>query len=205
MEEALHYPDDVDWKIKANAMIFSLDRLQAIVSDLLMLARLDSGVTAARERIDLGELVGEELDRRKRCVEVTRKLEPGVVVIGDRLRLARLLTNLADNAERHAASRITVSVTEQNDMAVLEVVDDGAGIALEQREVVFRRFTRLDAARNKDAGGTGLGLPIAREIAEAHGGSLKASGQRPRCAIRIAHPSDPIVFLCGTGIWAITS
>ncbi|MEV6863699.1 ATP-binding protein [Streptosporangium subroseum] len=174
VEEALHYPDDVDWKTKANAMISSLDRLQAIVSDLLMLARLDSGVTAARERIDLGELVGEELDRRKRYVEVIRKLEPGVVVIGDRLRLARLLTNLADNAERHAASRITVSVTERNDMAVLEVVDDGAGIAPEQREVVFRRFTRLDAARNKDAGGTGLGLPIAREIAEAHGGSLKA-------------------------------
>ncbi|WP_371784332.1 sensor histidine kinase [Streptosporangium subroseum] len=187
VEEALHYPDDVDWKIKANAMIFSLDRLQAIVSDLLMLARLDSGVTAARERIDLGELVSEELDRRKRCVEVTRKLEPGVVVIGDRLRLARLLTNLADNAERHAASRITVSVTEQNDMAVLEVVDDGAGIAPEQREVVFRRFTRLDAARNKDAGGTGLGLPIAREIAEAHGGSLKAadSAQGARFVLRI--------------------
>jgi signal transduction histidine kinase len=174
VEEALHYPDDVDWRSKANAMIFSLDRLQAIVSDLLMLARLDSGVTAARERIDLGELVGEELDRRKRCVEVTRELKPGVVVIGDRLRLARLLTNLADNAERHAASRITVNVTEQNDMAVLEVLDDGAGIAPEQREVVFRRFTRLDAARNKDAGGTGLGLPIAREIAEAHGGTLKA-------------------------------
>jgi signal transduction histidine kinase len=187
VEEALHYPDDIDWKTKANAMIFSLDRLQAIVSDLLMLARLDSGVTAARERIDLGELVGEELDRRKRCVEVTRKLEPGVMVIGDRLRLARLLTNLADNAERHATSRITVSVTERNDMAVLEVVDDGAGIASEQREVVFRRFTRLDAARNKDAGGTGLGLPIAREIAEAHGGSLKAedSAQGARFVLRI--------------------
>ncbi|MDP9841082.1 sensor histidine kinase [Streptosporangium lutulentum] len=187
VEEALHYPEDVDWKTKANAMIFSLDRLQAIVSDLLMLARLDSGVSAARERIDLGELVGEELDRRKRCVEVSRELSPGVMVIGDRLRLARLLTNLADNAERHAASRITVNVTEQNDMAVLEVIDDGAGIAPEQREVIFRRFTRLDAARNKDAGGTGLGLPIAREIAEAHGGTLKAEdgSQGARFVLRL--------------------
>jgi signal transduction histidine kinase len=187
VEDAMLVPEETDVTAIGRSMLISLDRLQAIVSDLLMLARLDSGVTAARERIDLGELVGEELDRRKRCVEVTRKLEPGVVVIGDRLRLARLLTNLADNAERHAASRITVSVTEQNDMAVLEVVDDGAGIASEQREVVFRRFTRLDAARNKDAGGTGLGLPIAREIAEAHGGSLKAEdgAQGARFVLRI--------------------
>jgi signal transduction histidine kinase len=56
--------------------------------------------------------------------------------------------------------------------AFLEVVDDGAGIAVEQREVVFDRFTRLEASRDRDAGGTGLGLAIAREIAEAHQGTL---------------------------------
>jgi signal transduction histidine kinase len=55
---------------------------------------------------------------------------------------------------------------------VLEVEDDGMGIAPNQREVVFQRFTRLDASRSRDAGGTGLGLPIARQIAESHGGTL---------------------------------
>jgi signal transduction histidine kinase len=77
-----------------------------------------------------------------------------------------------DNADRHAESQITVTVREEGGQAVLEVLDDGDGIVPEQREVVFERFARLDAARNRDAGGTGLGLPIAREIATAHGGTL---------------------------------
>ncbi|GIH90636.1 sensor histidine kinase [Planobispora siamensis] len=172
VEEALHYPEGVDWEAKAHAMLASLDRLQAIVADLLMLARLDAGTPAAKELIDLGELARGELDRRGRRVKVVREVEPDVLVVGDPLRLARLLTNLVDNAERHAVSAVTVSVREHDGTAVLEVLDDGAGIDPAQREAVFRRFVRLDAARARDAGGTGLGLPIAREIAEAHGGSL---------------------------------
>jgi signal transduction histidine kinase len=65
-----------------------------------------------------------------------------------------------------------VTVRAHAGLAVLEVVDDGAGIPPEHREKVFQRFVRLDAARSRDAGGTGLGLPIAREIARAHNGSL---------------------------------
>ncbi|GAA4190289.1 hypothetical protein GCM10022252_28350 [Streptosporangium oxazolinicum] len=191
LEEALRYPDDVDWKPKTRAMLDSLDRLQAIVADLLTLARLDSGVPARYERIDLGALAGEELERRGRRVPVGRDLEPGVAITGDRLRLVRLLTNLMDNAERHAASRIAVRVAREGEAAVLEVLDDGAGIAPEQRELVFQRFTRLDASRSRDAGGTGLGLPIAREIALAHGGVLRLedSARGARFVLRIPlHP-----------------
>ena len=90
----------------------------------------------------------------------------------DRLGITRLLANLLDNAERHAISQITVIVRADGPTATLEVIDDGAGIAVEQREVVFDRFTRLDASRNRDAGGTGLGLAIAWRIAEAHQGTL---------------------------------
>ena len=111
-------------------------------------------------------------------------LEPGVVVIGDRLRLGRLLTNLIDNAERHADSMITITVRRApgdeydgqrfpHGVAMLEVIDDGQGIDPDKRELVFQRFARLDAARSRDAGGTGLGLPIARQIAETGGGSLQ--------------------------------
>jgi signal transduction histidine kinase len=98
-----------------------------------------------------------------------------------------LLTNLLDNAARHAASTVTVSARREGDEAIVEVVDDGPGISPEQREVVFQRFARLDAARDMDKGGTGLGLAIARQIAERHGGTLtiEDSEQGARFVLRI--------------------
>ncbi|MFP3965443.1 HAMP domain-containing sensor histidine kinase [Actinomadura fulvescens] len=183
VEDALLHPDDTDWREVGEAVLGSLDRLQDIVSDLLELARLDAG--GAREGTDLVELadlVRAELARSPRTKTLDTDLAPGVTVRGDRLRLARLLTNLLDNAERHATSRIQIVVRAEGDSAVLEVIDDGAGIAPGEREIVFQRFTRLDAARNRDAGGTGLGLPIARQVARAHNGTLviedSASGAR---------------------------
>jgi signal transduction histidine kinase len=172
LEEAMLHPDEADWPRTAVALLSSLDRLQAIVTDLLTLAKLDAGAPGLGADVDLAELVEEELARRPPGKLVELDLRPAVVVTGDPLRLTRLLANLLDNAERHAESTITVIVDERDGWGVLEVLDDGAGIAPDQRENVFRRFTRLDASRNRDAGGTGLGLPIAREIARAHGGTL---------------------------------
>ncbi|TMR22271.1 HAMP domain-containing histidine kinase [Nonomuraea zeae] len=187
LEEALLHPAETDWPATAQASLASLDRLQAIVTDLLTLARLDAGTVFAADRVSLSELVESELTRRAPRVRIVTNLQPGVVVVGDGLQLGRLLTNLMDNAERHAASSVTVSVRRERDDAVLEVHDDGPGISPEEREFVFRRFARLDAARNKDAGGTGLGLAIAREIAGRHGGTLtiESSDRGARFVLRI--------------------
>ncbi|MEV4800623.1 HAMP domain-containing sensor histidine kinase [Nonomuraea sp. NPDC049421] len=171
MEDAMLHPEEADWAETGQKVLASLDRLQAIVGDLLTLTKLDAGAPDQREPVDLAELVAAET-ARPRSKEFVTTLETGVVVMGDRLQLARLLTNLLDNAERHAERRVIVTVRRQGDDAVAEVVDDGAGIPPEHREFVFQRFARLDAARNRDAGGTGLGLPIAREIATAHLGTL---------------------------------
>jgi signal transduction histidine kinase len=193
LEEALLHPYDADWPATAREVLNSLDRLQAIVTDLLTLARLDAGVPRDMDSIDLPGLVSAELKRYRRVKEVKADLEAQVTVIGDRLRLNRMLTNLLDNAERHARSQIKVVVRAERDNAVLEVQDDGCGIPPEFREVVFQRFARLAAARNKDVNGTGLGLPIAREIAKAHGGSLTIEdspvGARFVCRIPL-NPED---------------
>jgi signal transduction histidine kinase len=172
VEEALMHPQDTDWQRTATAVLAGIERLQAIVTDLLTLARLDAGAPLTREPIDLSQLVGAELDRRTSRMQIVKDLHHNVVIDCDRLRITRLLANLLDNAERHATSQITVSVRADEPTARLEVVDDGAGIAPEHRKMVFDRFTRLDASRDRDAGGTGLGLAIAREIAEAHQGTL---------------------------------
>ncbi|WP_285589736.1 ATP-binding protein [Herbidospora sp. NBRC 101105] len=172
LEEALMHPDSTDWPTMSTEVLAGVERLQAIVTDLLTLARLDARAPVDRSPTDLGALVGGELKRRAYRKKIVTDLADNVRVDCDRLRITRVLGNLLDNAERHATSQITVRVRGDATCATLEVIDDGAGIAPEHREIVFDRFTRLDASRARDAGGTGLGLSIAREIAEAHGGSL---------------------------------
>ncbi|MEU1390820.1 MULTISPECIES: HAMP domain-containing sensor histidine kinase [unclassified Nonomuraea] len=151
-----------------------VERLQSLAADLLMLAKLDAGEPLRSDELDLGQVAAEESLRARRRPEIRVELdvEPDVVLNGSRAHLDRLVTNLADNAVRHAASAVRVRVRAEEGQAVLEVHDDGPGIPPEQREAVFGRFTRLDEARARDAGGAGLGLPIARDIAHLHGGTL---------------------------------
>ncbi|NUR91772.1 MAG: HAMP domain-containing histidine kinase [Nonomuraea sp.] len=151
-----------------------VERLQTLAADLLMLAKLDAGEPLRAGELDLGQVAAEGSlrARRRPDVRVELDVEPDVVMTGSRAHLDRLVTNLADNAVRHAASAVRVRVRAEEGQAVLEVQDDGPGIPLEQREAVFDRFTRLDEARARDAGGAGLGLSIARDIAHLHRGTL---------------------------------
>lgn len=148
------------------------ERLGDIVADLLELARLEANVPMATEPVDLAQLVDEELAHHKPARIVSTRLERGVVVEGSPVPLSRLLGNLTANAERHASSRVEVSVTAGGGEAVVEVIDDGPGIPEAAREAVFQRFYRSPDARRSDPEGTGLGLAIARQIAHAHGGTL---------------------------------
>ncbi|MFC5747012.1 sensor histidine kinase [Actinomadura rugatobispora] len=174
LEAALQDPDEEDWPRVAQAVLSDADRLQRIVQDLLMMARLESGAPGERERIDLGALVRTETARRavRSRVPIELETDEGVEVSGVRAHLVRLLTNLLDNAERHARSWVRVAVGSDGSDALMMVADDGPGIPREERERVFQRFQRLAEGRRCDAGGTGLGLPISRDIAHAHGGSL---------------------------------
>jgi signal transduction histidine kinase len=99
-------------------------------------------------------------------------------VTGDAAALRRVLGNLGDNAARHAASRVAFALAERDGAVVLDVDDDGPGIAPEDRPRVFGRFVRLDDARARDAGGSGLGLAIVAEVVGAHGGSVSIANGR---------------------------
>jgi signal transduction histidine kinase len=184
LELALCDPDMEDPVQAMRSALGDAERLQAIMDDLLLLARLDAGVQNAPQPIDLSELVSAEVDRPYRH-KVTLDLDPHVVVAGNRLQLCRLLTNLLTNADRHAVSKVWVEVRREGNEAVLEVRDNGLGIPPGERERVFQRFTRLDSARSRDAGGIGLGLPIARDIASAHCGKLYAADSTNGCGARL--------------------
>ncbi|MBG0827032.1 HAMP domain-containing histidine kinase [Planomonospora sp. ID67723] len=168
-----------------------VERIQALTSDLLLLARLDAGEPDRHEEVDLGQVAAEEAARSRPRPEVRVGLEVAadVVVRGSAGQLRRLVANLVDNAVRHADSAVTVRLTAGESGAVLEVCDDGPGIPAEHHEAVFDRFTRLDEARDRDAGGSGLGLAIARDIARRHGGTLAVAPGPPGARLRARLPA----------------
>ncbi|WP_204018117.1 sensor histidine kinase [Sphaerimonospora thailandensis] len=150
-----------------------VERLEEIISDLLLLSRLREGTGAMRPTpVDLGGLAEEEVTQRTGRIPVQLKIESDVWVLGMRTQIRRVLRNLLDNAQRHAISTIKVTVSRNGGSAELAVADDGHGVPLQDRDRIFERFTRLEESRKLDPGGTGLGLAISREIARAHGGSI---------------------------------
>ncbi len=173
MEVSATAPSDPD-EVRADVLA-ETRRLEVLVDGLLALARRDAtdgSPTPRRTRVDLTGLVAESAQRPRRAlVDVT--LDEGVTISGDRHALQLLLGCLLDNADRHARTRVDVRLAHDATSATLTVTDDGDGVAPEQRERIFDRFVRLDEARTRDAGGAGLGLAIARAIAEEHGGTLR--------------------------------
>ncbi|MGW4573752.1 ATP-binding protein [Streptomyces tendae] len=166
LEVAAAHPELLD----LDGAVADTVRLQRLAADLLLLARLDAGERPAEARVDLAALAREAAEGRT-AVRV-RGAEGPVSVAGSRGQLGRVLANLLDNAQRHARSSVEVTVRRDGDAVVAAVADDGDGVPAADRERIFERFVRLDAARSRDDGGAGLGLAIARDVAVRHGGTL---------------------------------
>ena len=182
LEVALRRPNRDDWALIAQRVLTEDERLEQTVADLVELARLDEGDTATDfGEVELGEIVVEECTR-ERAVPVDTKSVSGGRVLGRRDALSRVVRNLIDNAARHAETRVTVSLTDAGGTVELVVADDGPGIAPEDRERVFERFTRLDEGRARDAGGMGLGLAVVKSTVERHRGTVHIEDSVPHGA-----------------------
>ncbi|GII27883.1 sensor histidine kinase [Planotetraspora mira] len=174
LEDARQHPQDT--AVAIDAALRDTGRLEAIVSDLLLLTSIGTTPHTVGENVDLGRLVTGEVKRRSGRLPIRLQLEPDVIVTGLFSQLARVVTNLLDNAERHATTGIAVDVGRDGERALLSVVNDGEPIPEEDRERIFERFYRRDTARSRRDGGTGLGLAIAREVVEAHHGTIGVEG-----------------------------
>ncbi len=179
VEVAKLHPEAVDWPQVATTVLNESERLDGLVSDLLDLAKLDETSNgehgARRGHVDVDELVLDDVARLQRLGYTVRAEGVSAArVDGDGRQLAKLVRNLLDNAARHAASAVTVTLSEDSTTACLRVDDDGPGIPAEDRDRVFERFTRLDESRLRQTGGSGLGLALVKAIAEGHGGSVTA-------------------------------
>jgi signal transduction histidine kinase len=182
LEVDLAARNEPDWRAGDREALVEVKEMQRLVDDLLTLARLDAPVASfARVPVDLDDLVLQEAERLRTRGRVTVDAH-GVSagqVLGDPDQLRRALRNVLDNAERHAASDVAVSVREHDARIDVVIVDDGAGIAAEHRKQIFERFGRIDDARTRDGASTGLGLAITREIVEAHGGTITVDAGVP--------------------------
>ena len=175
LEVDLATRNEPDWRAGDREALVEVKEMQRLVDDLLTLARLDAPVASvARVPVDLDDLVLQEAERlrtRGRVIVDAHGVSAGQV-LGDPDQLRRALRNVLDNAERHAASDVAVSVHEAGAHIEVVIADDGAGIPAEHRDRIFERFGRIDDARTRDGASTGLGLAITREIVEAHGGAI---------------------------------
>jgi two-component system OmpR family sensor kinase len=178
-------------------------RMGLLVSDLLLLARLDQGRPLEQRPVDLTALAGEAVDAAH-AMEPNRPLaleSPApVTVTGDPERLRQVVDNLLANVRAHttADTAATVRVRREGASAVLEIEDRGAGLGAEQAAHVFERFYRGDPSRSRDHGGAGLGLAIVAAIVQAHGGtvgleSMPGAGTTFRVTLPDAVPT-PEVF-----------
>jgi signal transduction histidine kinase len=180
LEVAQRLGPNTDWPDLIDEVLIDVGRLDRLVEDLLRLARLDETGTgsAAHEPVDLGELVqavagGYEHGR----VPVVVDVADDVTVLGDRDGLHRVVVNLVDNALRYAQTQVDVDVAVDGPNACLSVIDDGPGLPETERERVFDRFYRVEMSRSRDSGGTGLGLPIVRDVLRAHEGTVRLTGR----------------------------
>jgi signal transduction histidine kinase len=156
-------------------LLSDLERLSRLIEDLLLLARADAD-TRPPARLDpvAGRALLAEVAAAYAGARVPVRVAPGpeASVLADEGELRRAVDNLVANAVRHADSAVELELAVVDEEVVVTVRDDGPGIAAADRERVFERFTRLDDARARDFGGTGLGLPIVRELVRRAGGSV---------------------------------
>ncbi|MEW5682166.1 MAG: ATP-binding protein [Pseudomonadota bacterium] len=156
-------------------MLQDVRELQQLVDEILDYARLEAGQLPLQwQQVDLAELLLSLQEKLSPLpgAPIQLQLPPTVQLYGDGHYLERALQNLLVNAKKYANKHIIVSVTQQQQYWQLKVEDDGPGVAPELREEIIKPFFRVEASRNKDSGGFGLGLAIVQRVAQWHQGSI---------------------------------
>lgn len=178
-----------------------LDEIDQLIADILATARLDATAALAREPTSVGELA--DCARRRFAKQHPRRAlahdieDPEHAIECDPLLLRRALDNLLDNAVKYsdATSEIRLAVKPRGRTVAFEITDHGIGMSPDELAQAFTPFWRADGSRTRRTGGVGLGLPLARRIARAHGGdvtlaSTPGQGTTARLDVPLGHPGQ---------------
>ena len=178
-------------------------RLMQLVGDLLFMAQVEAGKLALElDEVDLSEVIGECLEAAQpiadeRQLELIAEVQEIPTMLGDRSRLGQVLDNLVSNALKFTphSGRVSVRVSAEGDDALVEIVDTGVGIPVDEQDRLFERFFRSSNATEQAIPGTGLGLTIAKTIVERHEGSItiesvEGAGTTVRVRLPVRHSDD---------------
>jgi signal transduction histidine kinase len=194
LEVAQRLGPATDWSALADDLLIDTARLSKLVDDLLLLARSDaSAAPPSTVRLDLSTVV-KDVAGRYPAVRLDLAKYP-VWIVGERDAIGRVVGNLLDNAFRHTRTGVWVATRAEGPHQVVTITDDGPGIPEADRDRVFERFTRLDDARARDAGGAGLGLAIVRELVNRHRGRISLGDAGPGLRVELRFPAAPSAAL----------
>ena len=186
-----------EYRLALDDLAEEADRLQALVEDLLHLARGEGGLELYKEEIDLSLLLDDVADSLRALAEkkgfaLKTNLPPSLIIFGDTDQLIRLIVNLLDNAIKYTQEgSVNISAHNEEDHSIIEVADTGIGIQTEHLPHIFERFYRVEASRSSQ--GVGLGLSIAEQIVLAHGGKLRVtsvSGKGTKFTVFLPNPPE---------------
>jgi len=181
-EAVLSAADEPESVVKfATRMQLEAKRLTDLVQEIINLSRLqDSDPLQVATENSVAELINEAVDLVKttseaKGISVSAKDIPEVLVLGDSEQLIMAINNLLENAINYSPenTKVSVSVTINEEIVEIVVADQGIGIPEEAQDRIFERFYRVDPARSRETGGTGLGLSIVKHVASNHGGDVK--------------------------------
>ncbi len=183
LEDIAHQPLNSSLEDRIASALEETNRMSKIVESLLTISRLDAGdAKLEKVHLDLGNMatltvLEMKILAQEKSISLRALAESDVYVEGDRSRLQQVIVNLIDNAIKYTREGGAVEILTRKEAgkAVVEIVDNGCGIPRDALPYVFERFYRVDKARSRASGGSGLGLSIVKAICAAHAGDISVS------------------------------
>lgn len=168
----------------AHRLVEESERLSRLIVDLLDLSSLENPSSGPRSEIDLAAVTRREVEELRgeaaeKVIRLRTDLPPIVTVHGDEAQLGLIVRNLVENAIRYTpeGGQVELRLGVDGSQAILEIEDTGIGIPLDSQKRIFERFYRVDKARSRDRGGTGLGLALVKHAVDLHGGTVSVNSE----------------------------
>lgn len=176
--------DEASLDMFLNIMLKESNRIQSLVDDLLDLSKIEQNTELDKHSIRLSKVAHHALEMiqplaQDKNIELIDEINDNVTAMADESKMSQVIVNLLSNAVNYSPpdKTITIRVYNKELCKVIEVIDQGIGIAKEETYRIFERFYRVDKARSRDSGGTGLGLSITKHIVEGYQGTIEVESE----------------------------